>query len=1411
MKKLLSIALSILLIVAMLPLSVFTASAESAQINTTPIYSSIVRDNVPAEWWGNGVNYPRIIQLQHGSSVNNNALLVTFEEHSGGYAEMGYPIWRSNDLGQTWEYIAKVTDPVNNNRQRAEWSPSFYELPEDFGGMKKGTLLLAGASVDAEHSSNSAIQLYKSEDGGYNWDFISTVAKGGGMSNGTTYGGVWEPELELINGELICYYSDETDPEHSQKISYKTSKDGIKWSSDFEAVAFDDESQRPGMAVVTKISDESYFMVYELCNKNSKISNSNVYFKTSTNGKNWTTETKLVGSNQETLSGAPYTAWTPFGGENGTIFVGAANMDGLEASYYFASQDNGATWSKVLQPIQFDDSVSRSGYSSGITFSADGNILFAVNTPTDEKVTPAEGRAVRTRVESATVELVEGATTLDVNKYGTNSIEAFIEYAGGYSNADISWSEDFEITTTPSVTMHEKFTAKSEITNGAWNLGRLNDTNKENGSLKGLLGRNVGDFAISFELKMGTEWGTHDYIFHSTTGWPGAYDSYIRFARYQNEDKTVTGFKLTLVNGGNAIVDDVIYSKNTVYNIALISKGETASVYVWENGTEVPSVPAVVSVAETTKTGDFHVHNHEANDFIDNIKVYEAGNALTHEEISNVVGKKVSVKNLKYENHFNDAVTNAISMNNADTNIVANSKWSVNGPKTSSHTAAGLTGNNKMADFVLAFEYKKVNNNGTRNIIFHRTTVGNANGKSDSMLQIMSNGQVRLYNKGTNTADYVKTETGYMANNKTYNIIIKSIATSAYAYVWEKGTEAPKEPTLTLTVETSAQGDIHFGFYDTAAEYIDSIRVYELELDSEMLSTITGQNLSDDLITYENHFDSQSDISGVTYDKAVKTNSVDNGAWNLLATPNTGYLKNLTGKSLRNFVVSMELTEGNLTGTRQIYFHGMNTVKEQRSSIYINYDGTVSMRNSGNSGTGSIKISAGVTYNFVLVSIDNTASAYIWAKGSAMPTTPTIVSTKENTEVGDISLSFYHDKNTVADKIDNIVVYDLPITTEDIAAVSGETLTDEMLVVKNYLNNTDETPANVFPEYIDKGTSAIKNNQWYVNKEIATDNGIVGKDLGDFVAAFEYKTGGEWGNRRFTFHSTTGWPDQAKSYVRFNHVSGDNTPYFTVTLCNNGVTATTDTVLNWKKYYNIVIKSVGLTTSVYIWQQGTEMPTEPTVSATAETAIVGDLHLYTFDAASDYIDNIRVFDLGNSIPTINASDATLRKEFVSGINFSFDYELENGETVIEQGIKVLYAGNSQVVTFGNDERVLSVVASGELSANNVKAQAYLVFTDNRGIKYEIYSDTVSVYANALGYTKVTYGDATGDGLVDIRDLVRFKKVLSGIDSSVELVSANVEFDGIDGHSAIEISMLMKIILLDGMDLLIPTDINYVNF
>ena len=86
-----------------------------------------------------------------------------------------------------------------------------------------------------------------------------------------------------------------------------------------------------------------------------------------------------------------------------------------------------------------------------------------------------------------------------------------------------------------------------------------------------------------------------------------------------------------------------------------------------------------------------------------------------------------------------------------------------------------LTGNNKMADFVLAFEYKKVNNKGTRNIIFHRTTVGNANGKSDSMLQIMSNGQVRLYNKGTNTAEYVKTETGYMANNKTYNIIIKSI------------------------------------------------------------------------------------------------------------------------------------------------------------------------------------------------------------------------------------------------------------------------------------------------------------------------------------------------------------------------------------------------------------------------------------------------------------------------------------------------------------------------------------------------------------------------------------------------------------------------------------------------------------
>jgi len=67
--------------------------------------------------------------------------------------------------------------------------------------------------------------------------------------------------------QLICYYSDSRDPNHSQKISHQASADGVNWAAAVDDVALSPSSLRPGMPVVSKLPNGSYFMTYEVVNE----------------------------------------------------------------------------------------------------------------------------------------------------------------------------------------------------------------------------------------------------------------------------------------------------------------------------------------------------------------------------------------------------------------------------------------------------------------------------------------------------------------------------------------------------------------------------------------------------------------------------------------------------------------------------------------------------------------------------------------------------------------------------------------------------------------------------------------------------------------------------------------------------------------------------------------------------------------------------------------------------------------------------------------------------------------------------------------------------------------------------------------------------------------------------------------
>lgn len=334
-------------------------------------------------WWDRGVQYGRLLVLEHQSDKENGALLATHCELNAGLTDHAprYPIYRSKDNGKSWEIITYVTDTLTG--ANSEWNPTLFELSKPCGDYPEGTVILAACSVDPEHTKESHIRLYFSLDGGYTFDQGVAVASAGGLDNG-----VWEPFLiQLDDGSLVCFYSDDSDPEYSQKIVYKHSKDGENWGDSVDAVTSGYPEERPGMPVVTRLGDGSYFMVYEVVDKNG-VDGNPVCFKRSKDGLDWDNPSfngnEILSKNgKKALGSAPYCGWTPVGGENGTLIVSGTHMrkgESKTGTDYFISYDNGLSWTTVSHLIPYE-TADHVGYSNSFTISKDGKTMYAINNP----------------------------------------------------------------------------------------------------------------------------------------------------------------------------------------------------------------------------------------------------------------------------------------------------------------------------------------------------------------------------------------------------------------------------------------------------------------------------------------------------------------------------------------------------------------------------------------------------------------------------------------------------------------------------------------------------------------------------------------------------------------------------------------------------------------------------------------------------------------------------------------------------------------------------------------------------------------------------------------------------------------------------------------------------------------------
>jgi hypothetical protein len=290
---------------------------------------------------GSGASYARAVRLSGQQPGASQTLLATFQQHNSGQSG-GFPIFRSDDDGRTWRQQSNVPDNGESGRR---WSqPFLYELPRAFAGLPKGAVLCAANSLD---SSSTRIVLYGSVDGGLTWQFLSTVAEGGAPVAQNGYTPVWEPFLLLHRNRLVCYYSDQRDPNYGQKLAHQTSTDLRHWGPVVDDAVGTDYSQRPGMTTVAQVHSSLWIMTYEY---GVSATYYPVRYKLARDPESFASSPaqELLDQDGYAPSAAPTVSWSESGGPMGTIVV-TANSD----QDFFINRDLGdpGKWTRVSSAI----------------------------------------------------------------------------------------------------------------------------------------------------------------------------------------------------------------------------------------------------------------------------------------------------------------------------------------------------------------------------------------------------------------------------------------------------------------------------------------------------------------------------------------------------------------------------------------------------------------------------------------------------------------------------------------------------------------------------------------------------------------------------------------------------------------------------------------------------------------------------------------------------------------------------------------------------------------------------------------------------------------------------------------------------------------------------------------------------
>ena len=133
---------------------------------------------------------------------------------------------------------------------------------------------------------------------------------------------------------MICFYSDQRDPDHGQKLTHQISTDLETWNSPVDDVSYEEYLARPGMTVVAWIPPiEKWIVVYEfpVGNSSSHGANYPVYYRLADTPLDFRFSEGLpiIINEEKAPNASPYVTWSPVGGPNGTIIVSDADSSAV--------------------------------------------------------------------------------------------------------------------------------------------------------------------------------------------------------------------------------------------------------------------------------------------------------------------------------------------------------------------------------------------------------------------------------------------------------------------------------------------------------------------------------------------------------------------------------------------------------------------------------------------------------------------------------------------------------------------------------------------------------------------------------------------------------------------------------------------------------------------------------------------------------------------------------------------------------------------------------------------------------------------------------------------------------------------------------------------------------------------------